>query len=79
MSTPPVWLFMSGWTANDASTHQRMRCRESTSRILHRADKFLPVVNVGTLHLSAQEGDAGLDVRPCSLTEKDELGNDVLS
>eukprot|EP00957_Ditylum_brightwellii_P096343 7338107-Ditylum_brightwellii.AAC.1 len=67
MSTPPVWLFMSGWTANDASTHQCMQCRESASN-------FLPVVNVGTLHPSAQEGHAGLDVQPCSLTEEDELG-----
>eukprot|EP00957_Ditylum_brightwellii_P009897 746820-Ditylum_brightwellii.AAC.1 len=33
MSTPPVWLFMSGWTANNAPTHQRMQCRESASNV----------------------------------------------
>eukprot|EP00957_Ditylum_brightwellii_P114798 8754042-Ditylum_brightwellii.AAC.1 len=33
MSTPPVWLFMSGWTANDASTHQRMQGSKSASKV----------------------------------------------
>eukprot|EP00957_Ditylum_brightwellii_P143432 10927455-Ditylum_brightwellii.AAC.1 len=74
---------MSGWTANDAPTHQPMQCSESASNnewyffcclhVFHFVDQLLPIIDIRTLHPSAQEGNTGLDIRPCPLAEEDEL------